>query len=43
MKREEERLRAEIAAMMADAEAVDREEDAQYNADRRSWSLSSGN
>ncbi len=43
MKREEERLRAEIAAMMADAEAVDREEDAQYGADRRSWSLSSGN
>lgn len=35
MKKEEERLRAEIAAMLADAEATDREEDALYGPDRR--------
>ncbi len=35
MKKEEERLRAEIAAMLTDAEAVDREEDALYGADER--------
>ena len=35
MKKEEERLRAEIEAMLADAEAVDREEDAQYGSDKR--------
>ena len=35
MKKEDERLRVEIAAMLADAEAVDREEDALYGSNKR--------